>query len=109
VSHKNKDNESLRQQQARRHEIKFFADHAALVDDFAQFTEAALNNGNTVVLIATESLRTGILQRLRTDGVDIGAAAERYFPLDISDPLSRLTVDETVKVARREGLHVAFG
>jgi KaiC/GvpD/RAD55 family RecA-like ATPase len=91
------------------HELRFYADDAALADDFAQFTEVALNNGNAVVIIATESLRTSIYQRLRTDGLDLGAAAERYFPLDISDPLSRFTVDEAVKAARQEGLHVAVG
>ena len=109
VGHENEHIEPLRRQQVDHHELKFYADHAALADDFAQFTETALNNGNAVVIIATESLRISIFQRLRTDGVDLGAAAERYFPLDISDPLSRFTVDEAVKLARQEGLHVAVG
>jgi hypothetical protein len=62
-----------------------------------------------VVIIATELLRTSIFQRLRTDGVDLGAAAERYFPLDMSDPLSSFTVDEAVKAARQQGLLIAVG
>jgi hypothetical protein len=41
--------------------------------------------------------------------VDLGAGAERYFPVDISDPLSRFTLDEAVKEARQKGLHVAVG
>jgi DNA-binding NarL/FixJ family response regulator len=101
--------EPLRRQQMERHEIKFYVDHAALADDFAQFAGGALNLGNVVVIIATELLRTCIFQRLKTDGVDFGATAERYFPLDISDPVLRFTVDEAVKAARQEGLHVAVG
>ena len=101
--------EPLRRQQVEHHEIKFYVDHAALADDFAQFTGAALDNGNAVVIIATESLRTSIFQRLKTGGVDFGAAAERYFPLDISDPVLRFTVDGAMKAARQEGLHVAVG
>jgi DNA-binding NarL/FixJ family response regulator len=101
--------EPLRRQQVEHHEIKFYLDHAALADDFAQFTGAALKNGNAVVIIATESLRTSIFQRLRTDGVDLGTAAEWFFALDISDPLSRFAVDKAVKAAMQEGLHVAVG
>ena len=106
--HENQHIEPLRQQ-LDHHGIKFHADHAALADDFAQFTEAALNNGNAVIIVATKSLRSCIFQRLRTDGLDLNAIAERYFPLDISDPLSRFMVDEAVKAARQEGLHVAVG
>jgi len=106
--HENQHIEALRQQ-VDHHEIKFHADHAALADDFAQFTEAALNNGNAVIIVATKSLRSSILQRLRTDGVDLDGTAERYFPLDISDPLSGFMVDDAVKAARQEGLHVAVG
>jgi len=109
VGHEKEHIEPRRRQQVDQHELKLYADHAALADDFAQFTEAALNNGNAVVIIATESLRTGIFQRLRTNGLNLDATAERYFPLDISDPLSRFMVDEAVKVARQEGLHVAVG
>jgi DNA-binding NarL/FixJ family response regulator len=96
-------------QQVDHHEIKFHADHAALAVDFAQFTEAALNNGNAVIIIATKSIRSSIFQRLRTDGVDLDATAERYFPLDISEPLSRFMVDDAEKAARQEGLNVAVG
>ena len=109
VGHENEHIKPLRGQQVDHHEIKFYVDHSALADDFAQFTEAALSNGDAVVIIATESLRASIFQRLRTDGVDHGAAAERYCPLDISDPLSRFAVNEAVKTARQGGLHVTVG
>jgi DNA-binding NarL/FixJ family response regulator len=109
VRHENNHIEPLRRQQAEHHEIKFHADHAALTDDFAQFAEAALNNGSAVVIIATESLRTSVFQRFRTDSVDLGASAERYFPVDISDPHWRFTLHEAVKSARQQDLHVGVG
>lgn len=99
----------LPRQHVEHHEIKFHADQASLTNDFAQFTQAALNNGSAVVIIATESLRTSVFQRFRTDSVDLGASAARYFSLDISDPLSRFTLDEAVKSARQKGLHVSVG
>ena len=98
--------EPLRRQEGEYHEIKFHADYTALADDFAEFTKAALNNGNAVVIIATESLQTSISHRLRANG---GVDAERYFMYDISDPLSIVTVDDAVKAARQKGLHVALG
>jgi DNA-binding NarL/FixJ family response regulator len=92
-----------------RHEVEFYPDDAAFVDAFARSIEAALNRGSAVVVIATESHHASILQRLGSDGVDIGAAGERnlYLPLDIADPLSTFTVDETVKAAKQNRLGVA--
>jgi len=101
--------EPLRGLQVKHHGIKFHADRAALTDDFAQFTEAALSNGSAVVMIATESLRTSIVQRCGTDSVNLRVGAERYFSVDIADPLSRFKLDAAVKVARQKGLHVAVG
>ena len=109
VRHEHNHIEPVSRQHVEHHEIKFHADQAGLTNDFVQFTQAALNNGSAVVIIATESLRTSVFQRVRTDGVDLGASAARYFSVDISDPLSRFTLDEAVKSARHEGLHVAVG
>ena len=101
--------EAFRQQQLEHHQIKFHPDYAALTDDFVQFTQAALNRGNEVVIIATESLRTSVSRRLRTDCLDLTTSAERFFSVEISDPLSKITLDEAVKAARQKGLHVAVG
>ena len=105
VGNGNEHIEPLRRREMEYHEIKFHANYAALANDFAQFAKAALNNGIAVVIIATESLRTGISQELRMDGV----GAERYFAYEISDPLSRVKVDDAVKAARQKGLHIAVG
>jgi DNA-binding NarL/FixJ family response regulator len=68
-----------------RHQLRLYSDDAAFVNDYAHSIEAALENGNTVVVIATESHREALLQRLRADGVDVEGAAERklYIPLDV--------------------------
>ena len=109
VRHEHNLIEPLPRQHVEHHEIKFHADQAALTNDFVEFAQAALNNGRAVVIIATESLRTSVFQRFRTDSVDLRASAERYFSVDISDPLSRFALDEEVKSARQKGLHVAVG
>ena len=109
AGHENEHIEPLRRQQMEHHEIRFYPDNPSLVHGFTQFVEAALKIGNTVVVIATESLRNSILQKLRTDGVDARAAAGRYLPLDISDPLSTSAVAQAVKAAILECVHVAVG
>jgi len=107
------------------HELRLYSDDAAFVDDFAHTVEAALENGNAVVVIATESHRANLLQQLRADGVDVDAAAERklYIPLDVSDSLSMDTstdgdgfaknvphaIAEALRAARERHLHLAVG
>ena len=109
AGHGNEHAEPLRREQMERHEIKFYPDNASLVHDFAQFTEGALKIGNAVVVIATESHRTDILQTLRTNGVDPSATAGPYLSLDVSDPLSTPAVGAAAEAAILKGLHVAVG
>jgi len=80
----------LQSAETNRHELRFYSHDAAFVDDFAHSIEAALESGNAVVVIATELHRTNLLQKLRADGVDVDAAAERklYQTLDVFDSLS---------------------
>lgn len=111
ANHASQHMELLPRRTVKHHEVKLYPDDSALVDDFAQFMEAALNVGNAVIVIATELVRDTIFQKLRADGVDLRAAAERkrYLAVDIADPLSMFIVDEAVKAATRAGLHVAVG
>jgi DNA-binding NarL/FixJ family response regulator len=111
ANHESEHIELLPRLKVKHHEVKLFPDDNALADDLTHFMEGALNVGNAVVVIATESLRHSILQKLRADGVDLCAADEqkRYLALDIANPLSAVTVDEVVKAATRAGLHVAVG
>jgi DNA-binding NarL/FixJ family response regulator len=74
----------------RRHEVEFYSDAAAFIVGFSSFVEAALKAGKAAIVVATESHREGILQKLQKHGVDIIAAIEqrRYVPLDVNDTLS---------------------
>jgi DNA-binding NarL/FixJ family response regulator len=84
------------------HEVEFYSDDAAFVVGFTRFIEAALESGNAVIAVATESHRTSLFQRLREHGVDIVAAVEqgRYVSLDVSDTLSTFMVNDLPDPAR---------
>ncbi|MGA6985024.1 MAG: response regulator [Terriglobales bacterium] len=75
---------------ARSHEVEFYSDDAGFVAGFAYRIEAALAAGNAVIVVATESHRKSLLQKLREDGVDTAAAIKqgRYLPLDAAETLS---------------------
>ena len=64
--------------------------------------EAALESGNAVIAVATESHRKSLLQRLMEHGVDIVAAVEqgRYVSLDVADTLSTFMVNDLPDPAR---------
>ena len=74
----------------------FHNDDAAFLLDFACFIEAALNAGNAVIVIATESHRKNLVQRLQAQGVDVATAIEQgsYIPLNVEDTLSTFMVNE---------------
>ena len=84
------------------HEIAFHADDAAVVDGYARFIESALNSGNAVIVVVTESHRACLLPRLEATGVDVAAAIEQgsYISLESNDTLSRLMVDDTLDPVR---------
>jgi DNA-binding NarL/FixJ family response regulator len=84
------------------HEVAFYQDEASLVDGFAHFIEGALKVGKTVIVIATESHQTSLLERLKVDSVDVGAAVEQgsYIPLNAADTLSTIMVNDLPDPAR---------
>jgi len=75
---------------ARHHEAGFYSDDRCLLEDLTEFIGAALMVGNAAIIVATESHRDSLLQRLQTYGSDIAAALEqgRYISLDAADTLS---------------------
>ncbi len=87
---------SGRMEIARSHEVEFYSDDAAFVVGFTRFIEAALEAGNAVIAVATESHRKSLFQRLMEHGVDIVAAVEqgRYVSLDVADTLSTFMVND---------------
>jgi DNA-binding NarL/FixJ family response regulator len=87
---------------SRSHEVQFYSDDAAFVVGFSRFIEAALEAGNAVIVVATESHRKSLLQRLQERGIDIVAAIEqgRYVPMDVADTLSTFMVNDLPDRAR---------
>jgi DNA-binding NarL/FixJ family response regulator len=81
---------------ARNHEVEFYSDDTAFVVGFSGFIEGALSAGNAVIVVATESHRKSLLQRLQEHGVDCAAAMEqgRYVPLDVAETLSTFMVND---------------
>jgi DNA-binding NarL/FixJ family response regulator len=86
----------------RNHEVEFYSDDAAFVVGFTRFIEAGLESGKAVIVIATESHRESLLQKLRENGVDVVAAAEqgRYVSLDVAEVLSTFMVNDLPDPAR---------
>lgn len=81
---------------ARSHEVRFYSDDASLLLGFAGLTEASLEVGNPVVVVATESHAKSLRQRLLADGVDVAAAIKqgRYIPLDVTETLSNCMAND---------------
>ncbi len=79
-----------------RHEVQFYPNDAAFLLGVTCFIEAALKAGNPVIVIATESHRSGLLQRLLASGVDLAAAIEQglYLPLDVDEALSAFMAND---------------
>ena len=85
----------------RSHEVEFYSDDAAFVAGFTRFIEAALEAGNAVIVVATDSHRKSLLQRLQEHGVDIAAVEQgRYVSLDVADTLSTFMVNDLPDPAR---------
>jgi len=99
-----------RRQNVEHHEIRFYANDAALVDDFASFLEPSAKKGHAVIVIATESHRNDILRRLQGDGLDTSIAVrqKRYIGLDVADSHLPL-IEQAIKAATEKGLHIAVG
>ncbi|HKR83923.1 MAG TPA: response regulator transcription factor [Terriglobales bacterium] len=98
-----------------RHEVNCYPDKTTFVEGFARFVGIALKKG-AVVVLASESHRVDILQRLKSEGVDVATAIEqnRYFPLDIPDGFHTFQFAEylatnAVKAARERNLRVGVG
>jgi DNA-binding NarL/FixJ family response regulator len=78
------------------HKVAFHADDASLVDDFTCFVETALKMANPVIVIATESHRTNLQQKLQARGRDMASAIQEgtYISLDVDEMLSEVMVND---------------
>jgi DNA-binding NarL/FixJ family response regulator len=71
-----------------RHEAEFYSDDLSFLDHLAQFVAVALQEGNTGIVLATESHRDSLLRRLQAQGLDISSPG-RYIALDAAEVLSQ--------------------
>jgi DNA-binding NarL/FixJ family response regulator len=78
-----------------RHELLLYSHDWQLVDAVSQFLGAALDAGNAAVVIATDSHRDNLIQKLHTNNRDISSAIEqgRYISLDAVDTFSPCIVN----------------
>jgi CheY-like chemotaxis protein len=73
-----------------RHEVQFYSDDAVILDSFAHFIATALKSGRAAIAFITESHRSGLVSRLKAQGLDVDAATQQgtWVQLDIAETLS---------------------
>jgi MEDS: MEthanogen/methylotroph, DcmR Sensory domain len=77
------------------HALQFYSGDDLLLDSLTRFISTALEDGNSVLVLATPVHMDGIALRLRAEGLDTKDAARkgRYVTLDALQFLARLTVN----------------
>ena len=78
------------------HGVLFYPDDAVLLDSCTRFVTAALGAGDVAAIVATESHRDGLFERLKAEGVDVDAEIKhgRYISLDVAKTLSTFMVND---------------
>ena len=79
-----------------RHEVLFYSDDTVCLDSCTRFIAAALGAGDVAAVVATESHRDSIFQRLKAEGWDVDAEIKhgRYISLDVAKTLSTFMVND---------------
>jgi PAS domain S-box-containing protein len=90
------------------HFVQFYENDDYLTDSVSGFVAAALNSGNSSIVVASLEHRIAIQRKLAAREVSVAEAIEagRYVVLDARDLLSKIMVDELPNVARFEQ-HIA--
>ena len=78
-----------------RHEALFYSDDVVLVERFADAISEALKAGRAAIAIVTELHRLALLQRLRTEAVDVDVAIQQgtCILVDAEDTLSSIMAE----------------
>jgi len=81
---------------AHRHGVQFYSEDEVFLDSFTRFISAALRAGVVAIVIATESHRNSLVEKLKAEGLDIDAAIRQgtYIPLDVVKTLSTFMVND---------------
>jgi DNA-binding NarL/FixJ family response regulator len=79
-----------------RHEVLFYSDDIVCLDSCTRFIAAALGAGDVAAVVATESHRDSLFQRLKAEGLDVDAEIKhgRYISLDVAKTLSTFMVND---------------
>jgi DNA-binding NarL/FixJ family response regulator len=78
-----------------RHEVQFYSDDSVFFKSTTRFIADALMAADAAIVLATNSHREGLVQRLKADGFDIDGAVQQgtYISLDAVDTLSSIMVN----------------
>src|SRR4029077_4815997 len=84
------------------HRLEPYSGDGFLLDSLARFISTALEDGDSVFILATPVHLDGIAERLRVQGVDTNTAARkgRYVAVDAFQVLAHLTVNGKLSKAR---------
>jgi DNA-binding NarL/FixJ family response regulator len=79
-----------------RHEALFYPDDAVFLDTGTRFITAALGAGDVAAVVASESHRDSLFERLKAEGLDVDAEIKhgRYISLDVAKTLSTFMVND---------------
>jgi hypothetical protein len=79
----------------RRHDVQFYSDDSVFFKSTTRFVTEALMAADAAIVLATNSHREGLAQRLKADGFDIDGAIQQgtYISLDAVDTLSSIMVN----------------
>jgi DNA-binding NarL/FixJ family response regulator len=79
-----------------RHEVLFYPDDAVFLNSCTRFITAALGAGDVAAVVATESHRDSLFERLKAEGLDVNAEIKhgRYISLDVAKTLSAFMVND---------------
>ena len=85
-----------------RHELQVYPNDASFLEGFTKFIAGDLNAGNAVIVIATETHRQGLFQKLQTEGFDLEAMirSRSYFSFDVYETLSSFMPNDQPDAAR---------
>jgi DNA-binding NarL/FixJ family response regulator len=78
-----------------RHEVQFYSDDSVFFKSATRFMADTLMAADAAIVLATNSHREGLVQRLKADGFDIDGAIQQgtYISLDAVDTLSSIMVN----------------
>jgi FixJ family two-component response regulator len=84
------------------HEVHFYSDDTVLLDRLVRFVATALKTGNVAIVVATESHQDRLVQRLKTQDLDVDAAIKegKYIPIDAVGTLPIFMVHDMPDSAR---------